>query len=196
MSKSQTLREPGISARREQDATGVLIEIAAMDICSATFSIRERKGRRYRAQDMPRRTSRKRSDGWGAAAGCPYKCRIFTNARDCAKKTGVVRRGLPTHGFLLVHVSFLRGVMCVFTSAVGCIECRVIWKRKSRLCPGCIGFQHGHVLGNALSQDEGVWGPTTAGTRAEAWLQVFNTYDETRKQQTYKHKYGEKRKRV
>lgn len=77
MSKSQTLREPGVPARRKQKTTGVLIVIAAMDICSATFSIRERKGRRYWAQDMPRRTSRKRSDGWGAAAGCPYKCRIL-----------------------------------------------------------------------------------------------------------------------
>lgn len=40
--------------------------------------------------------------------------------------------------------------MCAFTTAAGCIECRVIWKRKRRSCPGCIGFRHGHVLENPL----------------------------------------------
>lgn len=52
------------------DVTDVLTATAATDICSATFRIRERKGRRYRAQKMRRRSSEKRSDGWGAAAGC------------------------------------------------------------------------------------------------------------------------------
>lgn len=79
--------------------------------------------------------------------------------------------------------------MCTLATAAGCIECRVIWKRKSRWRPGCIGFMHGHVLENALKMCM-LGDRQQQGTRGEeAWLQVSNTYDETRKQQTYKHKH-------
>ena len=46
----------------------------------------------------------------------------------------------------------------------------------------------GHVLESVLKM--GMFGgQTTAEVRGEAWLQVSNTYDETRKQQTYKHNF-------
>lgn len=63
-------REAQVLGRCGQKATGVLMKNAAMDICSATSRIREQKGRRYRAKNVPRRTSELQSDGWGAAVGC------------------------------------------------------------------------------------------------------------------------------
>lgn len=70
MSEFQSHGNPRFLYRWSKDVTGVLMAIAATDICSETFRIRGRKGRRYRAQKTRRRRSDKKADGWGAAAGC------------------------------------------------------------------------------------------------------------------------------
>lgn len=126
----------------------------------------------------------------GSRCRLPYKCRISLIVATVQRKPALCgAAGQHYTWFLVGPCQFFRGGMCTLPTAAGCIECRVIWKRKSRRRPGCIGFMHGHVLENALKIGM-LGGQTTAGTRGEeAWLQVSNTYDETRKQQTYKHEY-------
>lgn len=81
----------------------------------------------------------------------PYKCRISLIVATVQRKPALYGAAGQHHTWFLVGPSqFRRGGMCTLTTAAGCIECRVIWKRKSRWRPGCIGFMHGHVLENAL----------------------------------------------
>lgn len=76
------------------------------DICSATFSpLVNEKERRYPARDMPRRTRKKRLDGWAATASCPYKCRISLMLVTVQRNLALYGAG-GQHGFLLIHVSF------------------------------------------------------------------------------------------
>lgn len=85
-----------------KDVTGVLTANAATDICSATFRTRERKGRRYRAQNIPRRRSENKSDGWGAAAGLPYKCRISLMVATVLRKPALCGAAGQHHTWFLV----------------------------------------------------------------------------------------------
>lgn len=92
----------------------------------------------------------------GSHCELPSQVSNFTNVGDCAKKLGVVRRRWPT--WLLVGpCHFLRGrAMCAFTTAAGCIECRVIWKRKRRSCvPVALGSGM-DMFWEILSQDVSV----------------------------------------
>lgn len=80
-----------------------------------------------------------------------YKCRISLIVATVQRKPALCgAAGQHYTWFQVGPCQFSRGGMCTLTTAAGCIECRVIWKRKSRWRPGCIGFMHGHVLENAL----------------------------------------------
>lgn len=114
----------------------------------------------------------------------------FTNGRDCAKKTGVVRRSWPTpHLVSGWSLSVLKG-RNVYTHdrrGVYRVPCNLETEKQVATW---LHWVHAWACSGKCSQDRYVGGQTTAGARGEeAWLQVSNTYDETRKQQTYKHKH-------